>query len=144
MSETGPALVVDTSVVIKWYTPEEGSSAATAILAQPFTLLAPDILVAELGNALWKKTRRGQLADAEARHIAQTFLRTGPVALWPSDALLSTALDVALAQGCTVYDALYLTLALIHACPFVTADAHLVQTLRGTALERTVRLLDGR
>lgn len=142
MSEAAASLIVDASVVVKWYVPEHGSNAALAILASAAVLLAPDLLVAELGNVLWKKVGRGELSGAEAQRIAQGFFDTAPVTLWPSSGLLDAALEVALTRGCTVYDALYLALALAHRGQLVTADQRLVRSLRGTDVEPSLRSLE--
>ena len=54
-------LVVDASVAIKWVVEEEGSEAAAGLL-DGSTLAAPDFLIPECANILWKKVRRGELA----------------------------------------------------------------------------------
>lgn len=55
------SLVVDASVALKWFVPDPGHEAALAILkaddAEP-QLLAPDWLLVEVANALWKQWRR--------------------------------------------------------------------------------------
>jgi predicted nucleic acid-binding protein len=52
-------LVVDASVVIKWLVFEPYSTEARQILsdyqAGDLTLLAPDLLLAEVANIIWKK-----------------------------------------------------------------------------------------
>jgi predicted nucleic acid-binding protein len=134
-------LVVDASVVVKWYVPEGGSTEASALLNRPEQRLAPDLLVAEFGNVLWKKVRTGELTTSEAREIANAFVSAPPVVLRPSAPLLAAALEIASIYGRTVYDALYLAVALSEGCPMLTADARLVQALDGTELEGTARLI---
>ena len=56
-----PRLVVEVSVVVKWFAPEPGSGQAVLLRSQH--LLAPDLLVAELGNALWKKVMIGEISE---------------------------------------------------------------------------------
>jgi predicted nucleic acid-binding protein len=97
--------------------------------------------VAELGNVLWKKVRAGELTPSEAQEIAAAFVSAPPVVLWPSAPLLSPALEVALRYGRSVYDSLYLAIALAQGCPLITADARLVQALKGTELEGAARLV---
>jgi len=46
--------VADASVVIKWYVPEPGSAKVPALLGGGNVLIAPDLLVPELANILWK------------------------------------------------------------------------------------------
>jgi predicted nucleic acid-binding protein len=59
------ALVIDASVAIKWIIDEEGSPAALAL--RKHSLAAPDLLMAECANILWKKSRRGELSTDEVR-----------------------------------------------------------------------------
>jgi predicted nucleic acid-binding protein len=131
-------LVVDTNVVIKWYVPEEGEQDAAAILNSGMTLIAPDLLVAELGNILWKKVRSGLLPRGEAETAFAAFLGDIPVELRPSVLLATTALDIANDYGPTVYDSLYLALAVVEDCQLVTADARLFNALQGTSLASRV------
>jgi len=131
-------LAVDASVVVKWYLPEDGSEQAASLLRDR---VAPDLLAAEMGNVLWKKVRAGELQACEALDIVAAFSRECPVELRPGRPLLGLALDIALRQGCTVYDALYAAVALTEGCPLVTADADLVRRCDEGALGGMVRLL---
>ena len=54
-------LVIDASIAIKWVVEEEGTTAALA-LRQQAKLIAPELLVAECANILWKKVLRGELS----------------------------------------------------------------------------------
>jgi len=113
--------VVDASVVAKWYVPEIHSEGALRFLAEDHELLGPDLLFPELGNILWKKVLRGELTPGEAREILHAF-RAAPVAIQSSETLLEPALDLAIGLGRTVYDSLYLALAVLQECWMVTAD----------------------
>ena len=134
MTEGGP-WVVDASVVVKWYVPEIDSERAGLLLQQPAPLLAPELLLAELGNVLWKKVRRGELRVAEGEEILGEFLSAAPVDIRSDAPLVETAYGFATAVGCTVYDALYLSLAVAEQVRFVTADDRVVRSVRGTELE---------
>jgi predicted nucleic acid-binding protein len=46
-------LVIDASVAVKWVVEEPGTQ--EALLLRQHRLLAPDLLVAECANILWKK-----------------------------------------------------------------------------------------
>ncbi len=139
---TSPAvLVVDASVAVKWYVPEPGARDAAALLRSDADLVAPDLLVAELGNVLWKKVSRGELIADEAREIATAFTSTCPLALYPSSFYLSGALDIALRFQRSVYDALYLAVALAEEGRYATANERLANALATTDLAPTVWLL---
>lgn len=136
-----PKVVVDASVAVKWYVPERGSAEAAALLEGGSHLIAPDLLVPEFGNTLWKKSIRGELRAGEARTIVGAFLAVPPVTLHSSALLLQAALEIALKFGRTAYDALYLALAVAEDCPFITADDTLVRAVRRTAMREFVRPL---
>jgi len=55
------ALIVDASIALKWGVDEVGTPEALA-LKRTHRLAAPDLLVAECANILWKKVRRGELS----------------------------------------------------------------------------------
>ena len=60
-------LVVDTSVVLKWYVDEPESERAEALVGGD--LVAPDWMLAEVANALWKKIVKGEITRDHARAI---------------------------------------------------------------------------
>ena len=131
-------LVVDASVAVKWYVPEGDSAKASALLGRGERLLAPDLLTAEMGNILWKKVRRGELTTDEAEAIVDAFLSTSPLTLYPSHRLLRGAFDIATAFQRSVYDALYLALAVAEHCRLLTADERLANALQATTLGRFI------
>lgn len=130
-------LVVDASVVIKWLLPEVHSGAARRILAADHALLAPDLLWAELGNALWKRLRSGEIAAEDARDLLRDFRRF-PIVTTPILSLIDAALEIATHLDRTVYDSLYLALALARRCQLVTADRRLYNTLKRGPLAATL------
>ena len=126
-------LVVDASVVIKWLLPELHSSAARRVLTEDNQLLAPDLLWAELGNVLWKRYRAHDLAAEEARDLLRDFKRF-PISTIPSIVVVNAALDIATRFDRTVYDSLYLAVALSRRCRFLTGDRRLYNSLRRSPL----------
>ena len=67
------ALVIDVSVAVKWVVEEEGTAEALAIL-RAGKLVAPELLIAECANILWKKMQRHELTNPEA-FLAARLLR---------------------------------------------------------------------
>jgi predicted nucleic acid-binding protein len=63
-------VVVDSSVAMKWFVPENHSADARRILtgyqAGELTFLAPDLIYVEVGNVVWKKHRLQGLDYADA------------------------------------------------------------------------------
>ena len=113
--------VVDASVAVKWFVPEVHADAAARLLDGRHELLAPDLIVAEFGNILWKKAQRKEISKGEAREIARV-LRSIPFTYAPSIELLDAAMEIAHGIGRSVYDCLYLSLAVARRCRLVTAD----------------------
>ena len=126
-------LVVDASVAIKWVVEEAGSEAAVGLL-DGFTLSAPDLLMPECANILWKKVRRGELTPEEAA-LAAELLQRAAVELVPTRPLMPAALALAVRLDHPAYDCAYLALAIDRGHPFVTADERLARIVaqRGTA-----------
>jgi predicted nucleic acid-binding protein len=114
--------VVDASVAVKWFLPEEHSREAGRLLKKGNELLAPDLVWAELGNVVWKRFRRGEIGAADGESLLRD-LRRLPLWTCPSDLLLIAAWSIAMQHNCTVHDGLYLALALNKGCPLITADA---------------------
>lgn len=127
-----PNLVVDSSVVIKWFLPEPYSVEARRILdgyqQGDITFLAPDLIYAEIGNIVWKKQQFQGLAVADAQQILVAF-QTVTLITTSNMRLLSNAYKLATTYQRTVYDALYLALSQQEQCQFVTADERLVNAV---------------
>jgi predicted nucleic acid-binding protein len=68
-------IVVDASVVVKWLLPEIHSEAAKRLLADELQLWAPDLVWAEVGNVLWKRSRRGELPADVVTALLRDFRR---------------------------------------------------------------------
>jgi predicted nucleic acid-binding protein len=72
-------LVVYSSVVVKWFIPDPYSTEARRILSEyekgAISLLAPDLINAEVGNVIWKKQAFQGLATADAQDIIMAFRR---------------------------------------------------------------------
>lgn len=120
--------VVDASVAIKWFLPENHSEAALRLLTQPHTLHAPDLIFSEFGNVLWKRVRRNEISKKEADAILEG-LRTLNLQVQPSQALIPLALEIACGENRTVYDSLYLAAAIALQSPLITADARFFRAL---------------
>jgi predicted nucleic acid-binding protein len=113
--------VIDASVAIKWFVPEIHSDAARRLLAGAHQFLAPDLLFAEAGNAIWKKVRRRELTADEAQRLVGD-LATVAVDIISTRVLVGDAAALAVTTGVTVYDALYLALAVRLETQVITAD----------------------
>ena len=120
--------VVDASVVIKWVVQEEGSDAAVRLIGGP-TLIAPDLLIPECTNILWKKVRRDELTRDEAMLSAELLMRAD-IELVPTRSLMPAALTLAIDLGHAAYDWTYLALAMQCDVTFVTADGTFIRLFK--------------
>lgn len=118
-------LIIDSSVALKWVVPEAGSERAQALRTTDTHLIAPTLIMAEMGNALWKKTMRKELEGGEA--AAALRLALSHFAEFISlDDLRETALELAIELRHPIYDCFHLALAQRERCPLVTADRRLL------------------
>lgn len=133
--------VVDASVVVKWFIPEIHSADALRYLDDAIELWAPDLLLPETANILWKKVRRNEIGLDTARRIARA-LRSTPIRIQPSEPLMDAALDLAIRLDRSAYDCLYLALAVAGKCSLVTADRRLYNALQGGPCSGDVRWIE--
>jgi predicted nucleic acid-binding protein len=131
------ALVLDNSVLVQVYVPDEMAGRAILAIHPDNELHVPELLPVEFGNALWKKVRRGVITAADALSVAAA-LPDLPLRYHSTLSLLPDALALAIRFDRTVYDCLYVALAQRLECRFVTADRRLynalAETLPGTML----------
>jgi predicted nucleic acid-binding protein len=125
--------VVDASVVLKWFLPDNDSQEAERLLLDflrgSIALFAPDFLLIEIASGLWRRSIvRGELSASDAESIYRDLL-TIPLNLRPSDSLAASAFSLALTHRHSVYDAFYCALSVEMDCDFVTADRLLVAKL---------------
>jgi predicted nucleic acid-binding protein len=121
--------VVDASVVVKWFVPEIHSDAARRLLVLPHDYVAPDLLFAETANTIWKKIRREELTAEEGQRLVADI---GQIAVEtvPCRALAEDAHALANATGRTVYDSMYVALAVRLNTRSITADDRLEAALK--------------
>jgi predicted nucleic acid-binding protein len=124
--------VIDASVLVKLFIEEEGSSEAAALLKPTDELFAPDLLWAEVSNIIWKYARRGEVSAGDAKAIVADMLQM-PIETESCRELTESALEIAIATNRTVYDALYLALAIDRQMQMLTADEKLANALSKTS-----------
>jgi predicted nucleic acid-binding protein len=119
--------VVDASVLVKTVVNETGTPEALDLL-RDHAILAPDLVLHECANVLWKKVRLGEFTGEEAQVAAQ-ILQRADMELVPSRPLIDAVVDLAVRLDHPAYDCAYLALACAEGSPLVTADRHLVTKL---------------
>ena len=113
-------LIVDASVAVKWVLLEPDRDSALALIGSE-TLAAPEFLRVEFAQVMAREARRDAISPADAARGLAIFDRAR-VRLEPSSPLLDEAFAMALVLKASVYDSLYLALAVREHAQLVTAD----------------------
>ncbi len=137
-------LVIDASILIKFYVPEIFSYKAEELLTRvehgDVMLLAPDLIYSEVGNILWKKQRLKELTRSEVEEITDAIVSL-PLKIEASKLLLPLAMDIGTAYGITIYDAIYISMARVYEIKMMTADRKLTDAMAKTDLKEYVAWL---
>jgi predicted nucleic acid-binding protein len=128
-------LVLDASVAIKWAIPlarepfaDESLRLLKRYVDSELEFIVPDVFWAEIGNVLWKGARQRRWRQDEAEAVAAD-MRARDFATVSSVRLLPEALRIAFAYDRSVYDCLYVALAVQAKTDLITADERLANAL---------------
>ena len=125
--------VVDSSVAFKWFVIEvdrpKPINLRDGFQNRTHELFAPDLLPTEIANALIVAERGKRIAPGEAELLLAQALKSLPVIV-DAVPLLPRALEIAKRYRRSVYDCLYVALAELEQCDFITADMKLVNALQ--------------
>ena len=127
--------VLDASIAAKWMLPAKGEllrPAAFRLLddyeAGAVGLLVPDIFWAECSNIVWKAVLQQRFSRADAESAMLSLVQRA-IPTVSSATLLPEALPVAFNFGRSVYDSLYVALAVQAKKQLITADERLANAL---------------
>lgn len=130
--------VLDASVTLAWFFPDESSDYAVSILHRfkENSAIVPPIWPQEVANALVVGMRRSRISDEQVAVVVR-LLQELPIEI---DQPMITrtfdgAVSIAVKQGLSVYDASYLELAQRLQYPLATADAKLSLAARAVNIE---------
>jgi predicted nucleic acid-binding protein len=128
-------LVLDASVAIKWAMPsarepftDESLRLLKRHVDSEVEFVVPDVFWAEVGNVLWKGARQRRWSQGEAEAVAAD-MRSRDFATVSSLILLPEALTIAFFYDRSVYDSLYVALAVQAKTELITADERLANAL---------------
>jgi predicted nucleic acid-binding protein len=116
------AVIVDASVVVKWFSPEPLSDVARELIERTEPLLAPDLIVAEFASAMWLKARRNQIDPSDASQAIAAVAEQRGLQHHASVPLVQRAYELGLELNHSPYDCIYLALAESLDMLLVTAD----------------------
>ena len=120
------ACVLDASAAVRLILGDPAAAAVAEQIREAAVVLAPELMLTELANTLWKLQKAGHLADldpqqllAEARDLVDR--------VEADRHLQAEALALACHHDHPVYDCLYLTLARREAATLISLDRRLQQ-----------------
>ncbi len=133
--------VLDTSVAINWYLPDESSALTRAVLedlAEGATAIVPPLWFWEINNALTMNERKGRI-DAVSAQQNRDDLQALPIEVDADciKAAWSETTRLAQQHTLTIYDAAYLELAVRRRLPLASLD----RALRKAAVKLKVKVL---
>ena len=125
-------LVLDASVAVKWFLSTEEPLKEQALDLQTrhergeIEFIIPDLFWAEVGNVLWKAVRQRRCSARDAEESLRRAKLLGLRAV-PSVELVEEAFAIARKHDRTLYDSLYLALAISRRATLITADERLAK-----------------
>jgi predicted nucleic acid-binding protein len=133
-------VVVDASVATKWFIDEAGRAQAIRLLDMP-DRQAPDLLIVEVANVVWKKTLRGQVSSRQAHLICASIAHCFQV-VHSAASLIERSIAMATMLRHPVYDCLYLACAERAGARLGTTDRRLIAAVQGSSLASLVLDVD--
>ena len=129
--------VIDASVVMKWFTKETNTDKAIAIKEEhvkgDILLISPDLIFIEVLNGLRYKNHSEQALISVSKELWNIELNIESF----NETHLIKAIEIALKNNLTLYDALYVSIANFHGVPLITADKELYKLPNVLPLEKT-------
>lgn len=132
------AFVLDCSVTMAWVFPDEASESTDALrdsLIQE-SAIVPALWPIEVANVLLVAARRGRISEDDWPRIC-SGLEVLPIDIEPDSRgrVLHTVLPMARQHQLSVYDTMYLELAIRHRLPLATLDQKLMVAARKAGVE---------
>ena len=124
-------VVVDASVIVKWFVEEEGSDKSLKLrdkyIEGRVGIIAPELVIFEALNALYYKKL---FSEDELKEISEA-LEAYSLTLYPlRGECADKAVEIAFKNDVTIYDASYIALAVIKDTHMYTADKKLIRKLK--------------
>ncbi len=111
---------IDSSSIVKYFSREEGWEKIREYILDGVVSL--DLLVKETGNALWKKILRNEISIETAKEILEDLAKGVAIKLEDQKKYLASALEIAVKNKITIYDALFIALAKSLNIELITSD----------------------
>ena len=116
------SMILDASVVAKWFLDEEGTEKALEIrekyFQDEFDISVPDLLIYEIANTL----KYSNFSSSEIDRAISTIYSMDLFLVDPSQLIMRRASEIALNKDVSIYDATYVALAHRLSTKLITAD----------------------
>jgi|SRR3989344_1563620 len=120
------ALVLDASVIIKWFTKEEKRKEAIELrdkyTNEEIDIVVPDLILYEISNAL---RYNPNFDENDVKEALKSLLDIGITIITPTQEILEKSIDLAFSNNISIYDSIYISLAEIIGFNLITADEKL-------------------
>ena len=133
-------LTVDASIVVKWFIAEPMCDESRLAIGRRAVFHAPEFLLAEFTNTVWKKVRRKEVPDP-GPYLAELATLPNIIDFRPMRDLVERAVQIAFAIDHPVYDCLYLACAEITDSVLITADGRFVRKCADQLPDARVRYI---
>jgi predicted nucleic acid-binding protein len=131
-------IVIDPSVVLKWYFHEAFSEHALRIASHGNQIVVPDLIYSQVGAVLWRRVKAGELRREDAHKVLANLRRLPLIAVSPSE-LAPAALEIATGTARTFNESIYFALAMRERTELVTADRWWFSLLSTGPMKRYLR-----
>jgi predicted nucleic acid-binding protein len=126
--------VLDASVVLKWYLPDEDHGRAALellkrYLADDLEIIAPSLLEYEIINGLFVAQKRSRLQEEVIIAALEGFMNLG-IRMVGVSGFYPRVISFCRDFNRSAYDASYLALAEVEQIPFITADQNLFNAVK--------------
>jgi len=124
-------MILDASVILKWFMKEDDSAIAMGLkeahIIGKFTIVVPDIILYEIGNALRYEP---EFSIKEVNRCLEELYALNLDIVAPLPDILNLITEIAYHYDITFYDASYIALARELGFQFVTADEKLYSKVK--------------
>jgi predicted nucleic acid-binding protein len=127
--------VLDASVAAKWFLSPKGEPLTEEALELyrkymrgEVNFIVPDLFWAELASTFWKAVRLERFTKASAEEALEGLAKSN-IPVYSTLILLDRAFQIAAAFNRSVYDSLYVSLAIYSQSQLITADERLANAL---------------
>ena len=133
--------ILDTSVVIKWFSEFDENDLDKAlnlryeILNGKCSITVPDLLFYELANAL---RYNAHFVSQDVKDALKSVIDMGFAVVGVEVRVMELAIDIAFKNNITIYDSLFLALSQIEKTPLITSDYKFVDRIKG--IQNIIRL----